>query len=169
MFSREGSTYYDSFLKLRVTQCSAVLSNVYACLNCIIDASNSDWTHSCTYVHLMCRADSNLYNALCLISLWPQYQDWAINIQCKVFKVFPRATKLTWHLQHLHSVQQGRGDSRSGVGRGDEEHLREIKSHIEIVVCEAVVLLRVEHLRAQTSRVSWCLQKGNHARLIKPF
>ena len=53
----------------------------------------------------------------------------------------------TWNLQHLHPVQQRRGDGRSGVCSGNEEHLGKVKGHVEVMVCEAVVLLWVQDLR----------------------
>lgn len=36
----------------------------------------------------------------------------------------------TWHLNDLHSVQQGRWNSRSGVGSGYKENLGKVKGHI---------------------------------------
>lgn len=53
----------------------------------------------------------------------------------------------TWYLQHLHPVQQGRGNGRCGVCSGDKEHLREVEGHVEVMICEAVVLLWVQDLR----------------------
>ena len=50
---------------------------------------------------------------------------------------------LTSNMQHLHPVQKCRGYGCQGVGRGDEEYLGEVEGHVEVVVCEAVVLLRV--------------------------
>lgn len=49
-------------------------------------------------------------------------------------------------MQHLHSVQQSWGDGCCGVCRGDEEDLREIKGHIEVVVSKTVVLFWVQNL-----------------------
>ena len=54
---------------------------------------------------------------------------------------------LTWHLQHLHPVQQSCRDGCRGVGGGDEDHLGEVKGHVEVVVSEAVVLLWIQHLQ----------------------
>ena len=48
---------------------------------------------------------------------------------------------------HLHAVAQGRGHGVDHVGRGDEEHPREIEGHIEVVVAEGRVLLGIEHLQ----------------------
>lgn len=56
------------------------------------------------------------------------------------------APTLTWYLQYLHSVQQGGGNGCCAVCCGNEEHLGEVESHIEVMVCEAVVLLWVQDL-----------------------
>src|SRR6267378_2862491 len=45
----------------------------------------------------------------------------------------------------LHAVAQRLGDGIHPVGRGDEQHSREIERHIQIVIAERVVLLRVEN------------------------
>ena len=46
------------------------------------------------------------------------------------------------------------------VGRGDEEHLRQVDRHFEVVVAERVVLRRVEHLEQRRRRVA--LEAGGH-------
>ena len=46
----------------------------------------------------------------------------------------------------LHPVAQGRRDRVEEVGGRDEEHLREVEGHLQVVVLEGVVLLRVEDL-----------------------
>lgn len=53
----------------------------------------------------------------------------------------------TWHLDDLHPVQQGRWDGGRGVGGRDKEDLGEVEGHVEIVVGEVMVLLRIQHLR----------------------
>lgn len=58
----------------------------------------------------------------------------------------------TWHLNDLHSVQQGRRDGSGGVGSGYEKDLGKVKGHVQIVVCEVMVLLRIQHLRENRSR-----------------
>lgn len=55
-------------------------------------------------------------------------------------------------MQHLHSVQQSRGDGCCGVCCGDEEDLGEVEGHIEVVVSKTVVLLRVQNLIVSTQR-----------------
>jgi hypothetical protein len=50
-------------------------------------------------------------------------------------------------LQDLHPVAQGSGDRVEGVGGGDEQHLREVEGHPEVVVREGVVLRGIEHLQ----------------------
>jgi hypothetical protein len=49
-------------------------------------------------------------------------------------------------LQHFHAVLQRRRHRVEDVRRGDEEDLGQIERHVEVVVAEGVVLLRVEHL-----------------------
>jgi hypothetical protein len=44
----------------------------------------------------------------------------------------------------LHPVAQRPGDRIEHIGGGDEQHARQIEGHREVVVAEAVVLLRVE-------------------------
>lgn len=53
---------------------------------------------------------------------------------------------LTLHLEDLHPVQQGRRDGGRGVGCSDEQDLGEVEGHVEVVVCEAVILLWVQDL-----------------------
>jgi hypothetical protein len=50
-------------------------------------------------------------------------------------------------LEHLHPVAERGRDGVQGVGGGQEEHLREVESHAQVVVHEAVVLGRVQHLQ----------------------
>ena len=57
-------------------------------------------------------------------------------------------------LDHLHAVEQRRRDRREGVRGGDEEHLREVEGHLEVVVAEGRVLLGVEHLEQRRRRVA---------------
>lgn len=59
----------------------------------------------------------------------------------------------TWYLQHLHPVQQGRGNGCRVVCSGNKEHLGKVKGHVEVMVCEAVVLLRVQDLREHVDEV----------------
>ena len=54
---------------------------------------------------------------------------------------------VTGEVQHLHAVAQGGRDGLERVGGGDEHHLRKVERHIEIVVAEVLVLLRVEDLQ----------------------
>lgn len=61
------------------------------------------------------------------------------------------APEPTWYLQHLHPVQQGGGNGGRGVCSGDEQHLGEVECHVEVMVCEAVILLWVQDLREQIS------------------
>ena len=57
-------------------------------------------------------------------------------------------------LQDLHAVAERRGDGIEQVGGGDEHDLREIEGHVEVVVGEAEVLLRVEHLEERRAGIA---------------
>ena len=57
-------------------------------------------------------------------------------------------------LEHFHAVAQRRRNRIQHVGRGDEEDLRQIERHIEVVVAERVVLLRVEHFEQRRAGVA---------------
>ncbi len=48
--------------------------------------------------------------------------------------------------QHLHAVPQRRRDRVQHVGRADEEDLAQVERHLEVVVREGEVLLRIQHL-----------------------
>ncbi|HNR52599.1 MAG TPA: hypothetical protein PKI80_13540, partial [Deltaproteobacteria bacterium] len=52
-----------------------------------------------------------------------------------------------FYLHDFHPVFQSRRNGVGDVGGGDEEHLRQIIGHIQIVVREMGVLLRVKHLK----------------------
>ena len=57
-------------------------------------------------------------------------------------------------LDDLHAVAQRPGDCVEGVGRRDEEHVGKIERHLDEVVAEGVVLLRIEHLEKRRRRVA---------------
>ena len=57
-------------------------------------------------------------------------------------------------VDHLHAVAQRRGYIAHVVGRGDEEHFRQVVFHVEVVVVESRVLLRVEHLQQRARRIA---------------
>ncbi len=50
--------------------------------------------------------------------------------------------------------RSGGRDRVEQVGGGDEEHLGEVERHLQVVVLEGVVLLRVEHLEQRRARVA---------------
>ena len=54
--------------------------------------------------------------------------------------------RVAGQLDDFHPVAQGRRNRIEQVARGDEEHLREVEGHLEVVVLEGVVLLRIEDL-----------------------
>ncbi len=47
-------------------------------------------------------------------------------------------------LEHFHAVAQRRRDGVEDVGGGDEHDVREVERHVEVMVAEGEVLLRVE-------------------------
>ncbi len=55
---------------------------------------------------------------------------------------------------HLHAVAQRRRHRVEVVGGGDEQHLRQIERHVEVVVHERVVLRRIEHLEQRRRRIA---------------
>ncbi len=57
-------------------------------------------------------------------------------------------------LDDLHAVAQRRRNGVELVGGGDEHDLREIVRHVEVVIGEAVVLLRIEHLEERRAGVA---------------
>ena len=54
----------------------------------------------------------------------------------------------------LHAVAQRVGNRVEHVGRGDEQDLREVERHVQVVVAEAGVLLRVEHFEQRGGRIA---------------
>ena len=50
--------------------------------------------------------------------------------------------------------RSGRGNRVEDVGGGDEQHLGQVERHVEVVIAEGVVLLRVEHLEQRRRRVA---------------
>ena len=49
--------------------------------------------------------------------------------------------------QDLHPVTQGPGDGVECVGSGDEQHLRQVEGHREVVVHEGVILGWIQYLQ----------------------
>ncbi len=54
----------------------------------------------------------------------------------------------------LHAVFQGWRNGVQDVSRGDEEHFREIVGHVQVVIGEGVVLLRIEYLQQSGRRIA---------------
>src|SRR5207245_348954 len=52
---------------------------------------------------------------------------------------------VTRQLDNFHAVPQRLRDGIHPVGRRNEQHFREVKRHVEIVIAERVVLLRIKH------------------------
>ena len=57
-------------------------------------------------------------------------------------------------LDDVHAVAQRAGDGAEVVGRGDEEHMAQIKRHIDEMVVEGAVLLGVEGFQQSGRRVA---------------
>ena len=57
-------------------------------------------------------------------------------------------------LDHLQPVLQRRRHRRQRVGGGDKQHLRQIVVHVQVMVEEGLVLLRVEHFQQRRRRVA---------------
>ena len=49
--------------------------------------------------------------------------------------------------QDLHTVAQGRRNCLQGIGCGDKHHPGQVKSEIQVVITEVIVLLRVKHFQ----------------------
>ena len=58
------------------------------------------------------------------------------------------------NLQNLHAVSERGRNGIEDVGRGDEEHLRQIERHVEIVIPERVVLLGIEHFEQRRGGIA---------------
>ena len=54
----------------------------------------------------------------------------------------------------LHAVAQRVGHRVEHVGGGDEEHLREVERHVQVVVAEGEILLGIEHFEQRRRRVA---------------
>ena len=57
-------------------------------------------------------------------------------------------------LEHFHAVAQRRRNRVEHVGGRDEQHLRQIERHVEVVIAERVVLLRIEHFEQRRRGVA---------------
>ena len=62
--------------------------------------------------------------------------------------------RVAGELDDLHPVAKRRRDRVEHVRRGDEQHLGQVERHLQVVVLEAVVLLRVEDLEQRRRRVA---------------
>ena len=55
-------------------------------------------------------------------------------------------------LEHFHAVAQRRRNRIEHVRGRDEQHLGQVERHVEVVIAERVVLLRIEHLEQRRRR-----------------
>ena len=58
------------------------------------------------------------------------------------------------HLDEFHTVKQWARDRIQGVSRSDKEHLAEVIVHVQVVVVESVILLRVKHFEQRARRIA---------------
>ncbi len=61
---------------------------------------------------------------------------------------------IAWQLDHCHAVEQRPGDVVLYVGRGDEQHLRQIEGYLDEMVAEAVVLLSIKHFQQRRAGIA---------------
>ena len=54
----------------------------------------------------------------------------------------------------FHAVAQRVGNRIEHVGRGNEQDLRQIERHVQVVIAEGSVLLRIEHFQQRRGRVA---------------
>jgi hypothetical protein len=71
------------------------------------------------------------------------------------------------HGRDLHAVAQRGGDGVDQVGRGDEQHLRQVEGHVEVVVRKRAVLLGIEHLEQRRGRVAPPLAAAELVELVQ--
>ena len=62
--------------------------------------------------------------------------------------------RIAGQLDDLHAVEQWPRDGIERIGCRDEQHVGEIERHLDKMVAERVVLLRVEHLQKRRGRVA---------------
>ena len=91
------------------------------------------------------------------ICTWSRFQ--AVGGQLPREQVAPRDLQLLLlgvarELDDFHAVAQRRRNGVEHVRGADEQHLRQIEGHAEIVVAERVVLLRIEHLEQRRERIA---------------
>ena len=62
--------------------------------------------------------------------------------------------RITGQFDHFKPVAQRGMDRVEPVGGRDEEDMRQVEGHVEVVVGESIVLLRIEDLKQRGGRVS---------------
>ncbi len=62
--------------------------------------------------------------------------------------------RVTGQLDDLHTIAQRLRNRIDHVCRGDEQHLRQIERHVEVVIAERRVLLRIEHFHQRRRRIA---------------
>ena len=56
--------------------------------------------------------------------------------------------------QHFHAVLQSSGNGVQHIRRSDEEHLRQIVFHVQVVIDEHEILFRIEHFQQRRRRIA---------------
>ena len=64
------------------------------------------------------------------------------------------SSRVAGEADDLHAVEERRLDRLEHVGGGDEHHLRQVVRDAEVVIDEAEVLLRIEHLEQRRRRIA---------------
>ena len=54
---------------------------------------------------------------------------------------------------HIHSIQQRRGNRAVIIRRGNEHDLAQVKRHVDIMVIERAILLRIQYLKQCGGRI----------------
>jgi len=57
-------------------------------------------------------------------------------------------------LDHLQPIQERRRNRIEHIGRRDENHLRQIERHIQVMIGKRIVLLRIQHLEQRRGRIA---------------
>ena len=62
--------------------------------------------------------------------------------------------QITGQLDELHPVQQWLGNVKFHIGSCNEQHLGQVVIHLQIVIVERIVLLRIQYLQQGSRRIA---------------
>ena len=89
--------------------------------------------------------------------MWPGFRPWLVHL-LRDEEALPDLDllplRVAGQLDDLHPVAERRRDGIRQVAGRDEQHLAEVERHLEVVVLEGVVLLRVQDLEEGGRRVA---------------